>query len=64
VFPETVNSPPIVPETIDEEAPVPARKMMGEDETLMLVDCVSVTEFVEIEYVPAAPPATDAGRAS
>ena len=51
VFPETAESPPLVPEAIDEEAPLSAEEVsLGSD----LVERVTVTEhFLVVEHVPA-----------
>jgi hypothetical protein len=62
VFPEAVRSPTLVPETIDEETPLSAGEVVLDDEEVMLVDCVTLTEMIgieeeiDIEYVTAAPP--------
>ena len=53
VFPETI-APPLVPETIDEEAPLPAEEVSLAEEDMTLVERVRVTEhFLIAEYVPA-----------
>ena len=45
-FPETIDSPPLVPEEIDEEAPLPAEGMVT------LVERITVSEhFMLVEYV-------------
>jgi len=50
IFPETIESPPLVPEEIDQEAPLPA-------EEVTLVERVTITEhFMRVEYVPGSPP--------
>ena len=63
VFPE-VKSPPIVPEEIDQEAPLSAEEVMIEEvaieevtvETTM-VERVTVSEhYLAVEYVPVRPP--------
>jgi hypothetical protein len=55
VFPETI-SPPLVPEEIDEEAPLPAEEVMLGAEEATLVERVTVSEhFIVVEYVPARP---------
>src|SRR6187399_3036052 len=57
VFPQALNSPPLVPEAIDEEAPLPAEEvtLLGEETTL--VERVRVTEhFLAVEYVPVRVP--------
>jgi hypothetical protein len=46
VFPETTDSPPLVPETIDQEAPIQA-------EEVSMVERVRITEhFLVVEHVP------------
>jgi len=56
VFPETI-SPPIVPEAIDEEAPLPAEKVMLGAEPATLVERVTVNEhFIAVEYVAVHQP--------
>jgi hypothetical protein len=58
VFPETVRSPPLVPKAIDEEATLPAGEVVLDDQEVMLVHCLTVTEqLIDIEFVPAASPA-------
>ncbi|MEA2899496.1 MAG: hypothetical protein QOJ84_5111, partial [Bradyrhizobium sp.] len=53
VFPETTDSPPLVPETIDQETPLPAAEVSLVDE-VTLVERVTVTEhFLVVEHVPA-----------
>ena len=50
IFPETIESPPLVPEEIDEEAPLPA-------EEVALVERVTVSEhFMVAEYISVRPP--------
>jgi hypothetical protein len=50
IFPKEICSPPLVPEEINEEAPLPA-------EEVALVERVTITEhFMRVEYVPACPP--------
>src|SRR5216684_2958780 len=56
VFPETI-SPPIVPEEIDEEAPLPAEEVILGAGPTTLVERVIVSEhFIAVEYVPVHPP--------
>src|SRR5271169_6193033 len=70
VFPETVKSPPLIPETIDAEAPFPAWEVVLVDQEAMPVDCAIVTEVIEIEeefdieYVTSSASALRAGSAS
>jgi hypothetical protein len=52
VFPETTDSPPLVPETTDEEAPLPAAEVSA-FEDVTLVERIRVTEhFLVVEHVP------------
>jgi hypothetical protein len=44
VFPETIFSPSLVPEEIEEEAPVPAAEVVVREEAAPLVERVTVTE--------------------
>src|ERR1051325_9084174 len=54
VFPEVTASPPLVPETVDEEAPVPAEEVSTTEQGVVLVERVIVTEhFLVVEQVPA-----------
>jgi hypothetical protein len=63
VFPETVKSPALVPEAIDEEAPLPAGEVAFEVKELTLVEHLTLTEHViAVEYVPAFPPEPRAGQ--
>jgi hypothetical protein len=53
-FQRPVWSPPLVPETIDEAAPLPAEEMSQGEEDIALVERVTVTEhFLVVEQVPA-----------
>jgi len=62
VFPETIRSPPLIPEEIDEEAPVPAAEVVAVGPA-RLVERVTVSEhYMVIEYVPACMP-ENPGRA-
>ncbi len=57
IFPETVKSPPLVPEEIDQEAPLPAGQVALDAQEAMLAERVPVTgHLIDIEYVPACPP--------
>ena len=62
VFPETIRSPSLVPEAIDEEASFPPREVVLIDEEMTLIDCLTVTEVIavqedsDIEYVESSPP--------
>src|SRR5712671_6528552 len=56
VFPETL-SPPLVPEAIDEEAPLPVEEVILTGAAATLVERVTVSErFMAVEYVPECPP--------
>ncbi|HEX9590760.1 MAG TPA: lipo-like protein, partial [Bradyrhizobium sp.] len=56
LFPETI-SPPIVPEEIDEEAPLPAEEVILGAGPTTLVERVIVSEhFIAVEYVAVHPP--------
>jgi hypothetical protein len=56
VFPETV-SPPLVPEEIDQEAPLPAEEVRLTGEAATLIERVTMSErFMAVEYVPECPP--------
>src|SRR5437016_7473116 len=53
VFPETLESPPLVPEAIDEEAAVPAAEVAARD-AAPLVERVTVAEhYMVVEYAEA-----------
>jgi hypothetical protein len=55
-FPETISSPPLVPETIDAEAPLPPEEVAFESEPPILIERFTVEEhFLRVEYVPARP---------
>src|SRR3954451_10313001 len=52
-FPETIRSPPIVPEAVDEEAPLPAAQMRLRGEPATLLERIIVAEhFMLVDYVP------------
>src|SRR5216683_405923 len=56
VFPE-IESPSLVPEEIDQEAPLPAAEMTAVAAEATLVERVTVSEhFLAVEYVPVQPP--------
>ena len=56
-FPETVGSPPLVPEEIDAEASLAAEEVMPDVEATMLIERFIVEEhFLRVEYVPARLP--------
>ena len=55
VFPETLRSPSLVPETIDEETSISIEQIVLDDEAVMLVDSITVSEVIDIEYVQASP---------
>jgi hypothetical protein len=53
VFPETTDSPPLVPETIGQETPLPLKEVSPAEEA-PLVERITVTEhFLVVERVPA-----------
>jgi hypothetical protein len=53
VFPETIESPPLVPETIDQAAPLPAEEVSVAAD-VALVERITVTEhFLVVQRVPA-----------
>jgi hypothetical protein len=57
VFPE-IRSPPIVPEEIDQEAPLPAEEVI-EEVTIgaTMIERVTVSEhYLAVEYVAVRPP--------
>ncbi|HET7124894.1 MAG TPA: YiiX/YebB-like N1pC/P60 family cysteine hydrolase [Bradyrhizobium sp.] len=61
VFPQAIDSPPLVPEETDEETPVPAEEVALAGEQATLVERITVSEhFVAVEYVAACPPETRA----
>src|SRR5215210_5201239 len=52
-FPETIRSPPLVPETIDQETPVPAEEMTSAAEAASVIERISVSEhFMVVEHIP------------
>jgi hypothetical protein len=56
-FPETVRSPPLVPEKTDQEAPFPAPEVTPAAAAAALVERVTVSEhFMVVEDVSASPP--------
>src|SRR6266478_2153246 len=57
VFPQAIKSPPLVPEEIDEETPLPAEEIALAGEEATLVERVTVSEhFMTVEYVAVCPP--------
>src|SRR6266702_33754 len=57
VFRETIESPPLVPEEIDQEAPLPSEEVTLAADEATLVERVTVSEhFMVVEYVPLRPP--------
>jgi hypothetical protein len=57
VFPDTLDSPPLIPEETDEEAPVPAEEVTIEVEVATVIERFTVEEhFLRVEYVPAQLP--------
>ena len=52
-FPETIQSPPLVPEAIDEEAPFPAQEVTSAIPAPPLVERITVSEhFMLVEHIP------------
>ncbi|MGZ3173837.1 MAG: hypothetical protein ACXU7G_12170, partial [Croceibacterium sp.] len=52
-FPETIQSPPLVPEEIDQEAPLPAQEVTLAAPAPPLVERITVSEhFMLVEYSP------------
>jgi hypothetical protein len=52
-FPEAIDAPPLVPETIDQETPVPAEEVTLVTDNAALVERVTVSEhFMIVEHVP------------
>jgi hypothetical protein len=52
-FPETIQSPPLVPEEIDEATPFPAQEVTWIAEQATLVERIRVAEhFMVVEHVP------------
>jgi hypothetical protein len=57
VFPAKICSPPLVPEAIDQEAPLPAAQVMLDDEAATLIERFTVEEhFLRVDYVAARLP--------
>jgi hypothetical protein len=51
-FPGAIDAPPLVPEEIDQEAPLPAEQVMLTGEAATLVERITVSEhFMMVEYV-------------
>jgi hypothetical protein len=62
VFPQAIKSPPLVPEEIDQEAPLPAEEIALAGEEVTLVERITVSEhFMVVEHVPVSPPERPAG---
>src|SRR6476661_8019867 len=56
VFPQAIKSPPLVPEEIDEAAPLPAKEIALAGEETTLVERITVSErFMAVEYVARVP---------
>jgi hypothetical protein len=53
VFPETHQSPPLVPEEIDEEAPVPAAEITACDVTAVVERVTIAEHYMVVENVEA-----------
>jgi hypothetical protein len=57
VFPDARDAPPLAPEEIGEEAPVPAEEVTVEVEVATVIERFTVEEhFLRVEYVPARLP--------
>jgi hypothetical protein len=55
-FPDSIESPPLIPEAIDQETPLPAEEMMLLAEAATLVERVTVSEhFMVVEQAPIHP---------
>jgi hypothetical protein len=62
-FPETYCSPPLVPEAIDQEAPLPAEEVTSGAKAAALAELIVVAEhFMRLEYVAVRPPEPRAHR--
>jgi hypothetical protein len=56
VFPQALKSPPLVPEEIDEEAPLPAEEVTLLGEETILVERITLSEhFIVVESDPVGP---------
>jgi hypothetical protein len=56
VFPQAIKSPPLVPEEVDEEAPLPTEEIALAGEEATLVERITVSEhFMAVEYVARVP---------
>jgi len=56
VFPEALDSPPLIPEEIDQETPVPAEEVIVEVEVTTVIERFPVEEqFLRVEHEPAQP---------
>jgi hypothetical protein len=68
VFPETVRSPPIVPEALDEETALAARQIaLGDELTagrFSLTELITIETAIDIENLTPASTAPRPGRAS
>ena len=57
VFPEQISSPPLVPEEIDQEAPLPVAQIALDAAPAALVERITVLDhFMMVEYLPACRP--------
>jgi hypothetical protein len=56
-FPETISSPPLVPETVDSEAPLPPEEVAVESKLTASIERLTLEEhFLRVEYIPACQP--------
>jgi Permuted papain-like amidase enzyme, YaeF/YiiX, C92 family len=63
VFPERLNAPPLVPETIDQEAPLSAAQVEADAELATLIERITMEEhFLRVEHVPARQPESRSRR--
>src|ERR1700760_4038612 len=54
IFPEAIESPPLIPQEIDQETPVSLKEVTIEVEVATLIERLTIEEhFLRIEYVPA-----------
>ena len=63
IFPETVKSPPLVPEEVDEEASLPAVEVAFGVEVMPAERVTATERLIAVECVTASPPEPRALRA-